>query len=581
MITYGGDPTTQGMIALAKQRRIPVVFMLHNFAYTTPRAFANVDYCIVASEFARRHYRERVGLDCQAIPYAIDWKRVRVESRNPRFVTFVNPCLEKGVYAFARIAHELGRRRSDIPLLVVESRGTRDTLAACGIDVHRNIEFMPHTTDCRRFWAVTKFVLMPSLWWENQPLVAIEAMLSGIPVIGSDRGGIPETLGQAGFTLPLPARLTPVSKILPTAEEVEPWVETIIRLWDDQDLYREQCEKAKNEAQRWHPDRVRPLYAKFFSDVRQQPGPPILWREIGPPARTTPGAPASCFQTTRQNVGANIVPMANGAIREPLQLPATGAAASIRTAPAKPAISFVLCVSDDAIAQANLMASPCLGPESAHEIIVIKNSPSAAAALNLGLDRAKCQWVVCPHQDVRLPSGWDHEFLDQLRIADERLGPIGVAGVYGVGAVVGGGEAGPPLAAERIGWVVDRGRVLRDGPALPAPVATLDELLLVVRRDSGLRFDPALGFHLYGADLCLQARDRGLAVVALAAPCHHNSRSVGLPQSFHASAKIFARKWAHRLPVATPCVIIGRDGSVHLLGNAGEDSIAYAGMGRA
>jgi hypothetical protein len=132
--------------------------------------------------------------------------------------------------------------------------------------------------------------------------------------------------------------------------------------------------------------------------------------------------------------------------------------------------------------------------------------------------------------------------------------------------------------AERIGWVVDRGRELRDGPALPAKVATLDELLLVVRRDTPLRFDPALGFHLYGADFCLQAREAGLAVVALGALCYHNSRSLGLPEAFFKSAEYFARKWSHRLPVATPCVIIDRGGEVHLLGNAtpGPRSIAYA-----
>jgi hypothetical protein len=134
------------------------------------------------------------------------------------------------------------------------------------------------------------------------------------------------------------------------------------------------------------------------------------------------------------------------------------------------------------------------------------------------------------------------------------------------------------LASERIGWVVDRGRMLRDGPELPARVATLDELLLVVRRDSPLRLDPALGFHLYGADICLQAAERGLAVVALGALCHHNSRSIGLPAAFYRSAEVFARKWSHRLPVATPCVIIDRRGCVHPLGNATTDgmrSIAY------
>ena len=100
-------------------------------------------------------------------------------------------------------------------------------------------------------------------------------------------------------------------------------------------------------------------------------------------------------------------------------------------------------------------------------------------------------------------------------------------------------------------------------------MATLDEIVLVIRRNSGLRFDPELGFHLYGADIA-SSGEQGLDVVALAAPCHHNSRSIGLPEGFLASAEVFARKWSHRLPVATPCVIIDKGGAVCLLGNAVE-----------
>jgi len=138
---------------------------------------------------------------------------------------------------------------------------------------------MQNTVDPRQFWRVTKIAMMPSLWWENQPLVAIEAMINGIPVVGSDRGGIPETLGNSGFALPLPDRLTPVSEIRPTAQEVELWIETIIRLWDDTRLYEQESAKARNEAQRWHPDRLRPLYREFFSNVHHQPGPPLIPRE--------------------------------------------------------------------------------------------------------------------------------------------------------------------------------------------------------------------------------------------------------------------------------------------------------------
>ena len=242
-------------------------------------------------------------------------------------------------------------------------------------------------------------------------------------------------------------------------------------------------------------------------------------------------------------------------------------------------MSFVVCVSDDAVLKANMLASPGIaGRGSPHDIILIHEAPSAAAGLAMGLTRAKHEWVVCVHQDVYLPDGWDRCLAEQIREAGRRFGPIGVVGVYGVSEVIAPADLTRPLGAKRIGWVVDRGRELREGPELPARVAILDELLLVVRRNSELRFDPALGFHLYGADICLQARERGLAVVALGALCHHNSRSVGLPEAFFASAEVFARKWSHRLPIATPCVIIGRCGRVHLLENAmaGPRSIAYA-----
>jgi Glycosyltransferase like family len=241
-------------------------------------------------------------------------------------------------------------------------------------------------------------------------------------------------------------------------------------------------------------------------------------------------------------------------------------------------LSFVTCASSDATLRTNLLASPCLSPDSTNQVVAVRNCPSAADGLNIGIARSETEWVVCVHQDVWLSAGWDRCVAEQFDEAERRFGPIGVAGVYGVGEVISPRDASVPLAADRIGWVVDRGRVLRDGPELPAQVATLDELLLIVRRDSGLRFDPALGFHLYGADFCLQAREQGLAVVALAALCHHNSRSVGLPEAFFASAQVFARKWSHRLPVATPCAIIDSGGDVYVLGNAGErpESVAIA-----
>ena len=54
-----------------------------------------------------------------------------------------------------------------------------------------------------RKYAQADVVCFPS-WWENMPMVCIEAMLSGAIVIGSDSGGMSEIIenGKSGFLLP-------------------------------------------------------------------------------------------------------------------------------------------------------------------------------------------------------------------------------------------------------------------------------------------------------------------------------------------------------------------------------------------
>ncbi len=113
--------------------------------------------------------------------------------------------------------------------------------------------------------------------------------------------------------------------------------------------------------------------------------------------------------------------------------------------------------------------------------------------------------MVCVHQDVYLADGWDRRLVRQLDEAEEKLGPMGVAGVIGAAHE---GPVLPNAVAPLVGRVVDRDRVLRGPQPLPASAETLDELVLVLPRGTPLRLDPALGFHFYGADLCLQAGAR-------------------------------------------------------------------------
>ncbi len=243
-----------------------MVFHLHNFGYGDRRGFADVSAIIFPSEYSRRHYLH-IGLDGTVIADPIALDRVIADDPEPKYVTFINPQPDKGVTVFARIALELGARRPELPILVVEGRATSDTLAAIPVDLSclTNLHRMANTPDPLDFYRVSRAVLMPSLWRESLGRVAIEAMANGIPVLASDRGALPETLGDAGFVFTIPERCTPGSAAIPTAHEVAPWVATIERLWDGADFEAKHRALAKAEAIRWNSGRLGEQYEAFFT----------------------------------------------------------------------------------------------------------------------------------------------------------------------------------------------------------------------------------------------------------------------------------------------------------------------------
>lgn len=230
-------------------------------------------------------------------------------------------------------------------------------------------------------------------------------------------------------------------------------------------------------------------------------------------------------------------------------------------APDATPLLFVSCATDPSVLARRLLASPCL-QRGRHRLLVLFNARSAAEALDAALAQAPPgAWLVWVHQDVHLPADWDARFRAGLVQAQRQDPTLAVAGVYGV--------AGAGTTARRAGRVLDRGQALEEPAALPCRVDSLDELLLAVRADAGLRFDPALAFDFYGTDIVLQAQARGLGAAVVDAWCEHWSdtpRAGGLPTALAgrilASGRVFEARWAHRLPVATPWLECRQPGDV-------------------
>lgn len=211
----------------------------------------------------------------------------------------------------------------------------------------------------------------------------------------------------------------------------------------------------------------------------------------------------------------------------------------------------VACASNSAaVLDANLRASPALADLALH---VEHDAPSATIAYDRALNATRTEIVVFAHHDVYLPQGWDALLVHRLNSLTARHPDWAVAGAFGVG--VDDRHFGPV-------WTSSLGQIVGRVPLHPEPVQSFDEMLLVLRRASGIRFDRAQpGWHMYGTDIVQTARANRRGAYALGLPCIHNDRfHAMLGPDFNESYRWMQAKWRQTLPIRTPLTKISRFG---------------------
>ncbi|MDA0664278.1 MAG: glycosyltransferase, partial [Proteobacteria bacterium] len=135
-----------------------------------------------------------------------------------------------------------------------------------------NILIDPPVAESRLFLARSRVLLVPSVFQEPFGTIAAEAMLNGIPPVVSNRGGLPDTVGDAGVILPLPERFDEACRVTPDRSELQPWFDAVCRLWDDAAFYERTSRRVAATGQElYRVDILRQRYLDYIESMGASP----------------------------------------------------------------------------------------------------------------------------------------------------------------------------------------------------------------------------------------------------------------------------------------------------------------------
>lgn len=249
--SYGASVLHMAIFAEARQRGIKTLAYVANGNYLGNSCWKqNIDIILTNSQSTAEYYLYKEGWKLINIGTFVnpDQCLIQPETHNRKYILFVNPTLEKGMNIVISVAHYMADAYPDIPWLVVESRGSWPS----HIKLH-NVTVWPHQADMRQVYREVRITFIPSLWWESSSRVGIESLVNGIPVVATNHGGLPETIGSGGILINLPSSYyePPYNQPL-TTEMVHSIADVLARLYYDDHLYQSYSQAALAYALRVH-----------------------------------------------------------------------------------------------------------------------------------------------------------------------------------------------------------------------------------------------------------------------------------------------------------------------------------------
>ena len=265
-------------MARARTRGVTTAFAVRGFGYYEPRYFERRRSRLYVQPVPDRPLSREGRTDQHADRAADRLVHGRRAHRLARVRHLRPPGAHKGLLLFARLADMLGSRRPDIPILVVQSGQSGGALNGIpGIDFSKYPQIMaaPPVPTPADYFALTRILLVPSVWDEPFGRVAAEAMINGIPPIVGNRGSLPQVVGGdfadggGGRVLPIPDWMTPETTRLPASTKSNRGTTRSVRCGTiRRSIDRSRRERAQIADERYSEDVSRKQHVDYFTSLK-------------------------------------------------------------------------------------------------------------------------------------------------------------------------------------------------------------------------------------------------------------------------------------------------------------------------
>lgn len=207
-----------------------------------------LDQLICASEYGTHMWTNTYGFDVAVIPNSVNidkfkpnyerrWaikSKLKLTNDNDRLLLYIGRLEEcKGINDLPYILREAQAARPNLNyhLAIVGRKGTmpRDFKLQLSNLRSPNISIHGFTSHPQEWMQAADVMLVPSRWEELFGKVIVEAMACGLPVLATDRGGIPEILkgDLHRFVMDSPCKPRQWGQAIAELEN-ESWAETLI-----------------------------------------------------------------------------------------------------------------------------------------------------------------------------------------------------------------------------------------------------------------------------------------------------------------------------------------------------------------